>query len=65
VRVRCGGSGTPLPLPLLWLTECLQHASGEETWFIYDADGRRVRRHTVADTIAYVGSHYEEQISTT
>jgi YD repeat-containing protein len=36
--------------------------TGDVTTFTYDADGRRVRRHTVADTIAYVGSHYEEQI---
>jgi YD repeat-containing protein len=39
--------------------------TGDVTTFTYDADGRRVKRDTVTDTIVYVGSHYEEQISTT
>ncbi len=31
----------------------------QTTSFTYDADGRRVKRDTVTDTIVYVGSHYE------
>jgi RHS repeat-associated protein len=32
---------------------------GQTTTFTYDADGQRVVRETVTDTIVYVGSHYE------
>jgi hypothetical protein len=32
---------------------------GQTTTFTYDADGRRVVRDTVTNTIVYVGSHYE------
>jgi YD repeat-containing protein len=34
----------------------------QTTTFTYDADGQRVMRKTVTDTIAYIGSHYEKQI---
>ena len=33
--------------------------SGQTVTFTYDGDGRRVLRDTPADTIAYVGPHYE------
>jgi YD repeat-containing protein len=31
----------------------------QTTTFTYDADGQRVKRDTLTDTIVYVGSHYE------
>jgi RHS repeat-associated protein len=43
-----------------WLNSMTQ--GSQTTTFTYDADGQRVRRDTVTDTIAYIGSYYEKHI---